>query len=104
MLQLPGATAGDLVVDGLRGQVHEGEVVRSFTGLDVLVRDRVDVRLDVLGGATREHTLLVVLGVEHAVDVAERALASTGSSFSAPTTASTRSPLASRTAARRRSP
>ena len=73
--QHAGLATRELVVEGLRGEVHEREVVGVLLGLDVLRRDRVDVSLDV----ARECLLVllaldVVLRVEHPLEVVEREL------------------------------
>src|SRR5213592_3169715 len=61
------AVADELVVDGLGGEVHEGELVGALVRADVLVRDRVDVPLDVADELLRvELALRVALGLDHA--------------------------------------
>ena len=69
------SVAHELVVDGLGRQVHERELVRAFVRANVLVRDRVDVRLNVA------HELLrvliargIVLGLDQPVEVVQREL------------------------------
>ena len=94
-LELAGAAARDLVVDGLCGEVHEREVVRALGRLDVLRRDRVDVHFTSRASARCARTRCSSSSASITRwTLSSGNFASTGSSFSTRTTASTRSPLA----------
>ena len=68
----PGLPTGELVIDRLRREVHEREVVGSLVGPDVLARDRVDVRLHVARKELFELLPLdVVAGAQHPLEVVE---------------------------------
>ena len=70
-----GLPARELVVDRLRREVHEREVVRPLVGPDVLACDRVDMCLHVAREELLELLVFdVVLGAEHALEVVEREL------------------------------
>ena len=65
----------ELVVDALDREVHEREVVGALCRLDVLLRDRVDVPLDVAReGLGVELALGLVLDLDHPLEVVEREL------------------------------
>src|SRR4051794_8545660 len=69
------AVADEFVVHGLRGEVHERELVRAFVGADVLVGDRVDVCLHVAHELLRVGFALgVVGGFDQPVEVVQRKL------------------------------
>ena len=67
--QRTGLAAGELVVDSLDRDVHEGEVVGPFVRPDVLGRDRIDVLLDVTTELTLGELPLVVRLCLHEPDV-----------------------------------